>query len=266
MANEKHLLLTCQGDYTDSALAAETWQVGIRLALNWGNVDEVGTLPNTWDPVAASINRTETDWTITGNWKAHQGFTDFNPDDYLNDQAAPAFATWLSAVSGMSSHTRIRALKVYPIGTNGRAVPAVPYATGTPCELTWTGNYPVGSNSGSHLPLQIAAVASHRTSQTGRRGRGRMFLAGLNQGAVGADGLFSSSWCTGTTAAQVALLEALAYTAGVGLLPHVRPIVTGSPYVNYGLITQVRVGNVPDTQRRRRRSLPETYQSGTPTY
>lgn len=266
MTYEKHLLLTCQGSYTDSALAAESWQVGVRLALVFGTVDPVGTLPNNWDPSAVAINRTETYWNITGNWHTNSGLNYFEPDDYLNDQAAPAFSTWIQSISGMSNHTRIDALKLYPIGTDGRAVPAPPYATGTPVELVWTSSNPAGSNSGSHLPLQIAAVASHRTAQIGRPGRGRMYLAGLNQGAVGSDGLFSSSWCTSTAGYQKDLLEGLAFTGVGGLSAHVRPIVTGSGYTKYATINQVRMGNVPDTQRRRRRSLPETYQTVSVTY
>lgn len=267
MANEKHLLLTVQGDYTDSTLAAEGWQVGVRLALVFGTVDLVGTLPSNWDPAAVSINRTATNWTITGNWHVPGPVAGvFNPDDYLNDQAAPAFATWLAAISGMSSHTRIRSLKLAPIGTNGREVPAPPYAQGTPCLLTYTSNYPVGSNSGNHLPLQVSAVASHRTAQTGRPGRGRMYLPSLNTGAVQTDGLFSSTWTGNTAASHVTLLESLAYDATPPYNTSVRPIVTGGNYTKYGIINSVKVGNVPDTQRRRRRSIPETYSTATPSY
>ena len=173
MANEKHLLVTVTGDYTDSALSAEAWQVGLRFILNFGAVDPVGTLPNSWDVVADSINRTETHWTIAGNWKCTQLGGTFQADDWLNDQVAPAFAAWLGAMPGVSDQCRLDWVKLYPIGTNGRAVPAPPYASGTPCLLTYTGSYPVGSNSSDPLPLQISEVVSHRTLQTGRAGRGR---------------------------------------------------------------------------------------------
>jgi hypothetical protein len=266
MANEKHLLLTAQGDYTDATLAAEGWQVGIRLALIFGSTDAVGTLPNDWDPTVNLVNRTETNWTISGNWHVVRTPQSFQPDDYLNDQAAPAFATWLGAISGMSSHTRLRSLKLSVIGTNGRSVPPPPYASGTPELLTWTSSYPVGSNSGNHLPLQVSAVASHRTGQTGRAGRGRMYLPSLNTGVIQSDGLLDSSWCTSTAGHQKDLLEALHYRGTGATPPEVTPIVTGSGYVHYGIISQVKVGNVPDTQRRRRRQIPETYQSTTVTY
>ena len=57
MADEKHLLLTISGGYTDSTLSGEIWQVGLRLALVYGTVDDVGTLPNSWAPKATSSSR-----------------------------------------------------------------------------------------------------------------------------------------------------------------------------------------------------------------
>lgn len=266
MADEKHMLLVAQGGYTDSALSAETWQVGVRLAVVFGTVDPVGTLPNNWDPVALAVNRTETHWTITSNWTVHgPGVSVFSPDDYLNDQAAPAFATWMAGVPFTSS-LQLDQLKISPIGTDGHVVPAPPYSHGTPCTLAWTSSYPVGTNGGQVLPLQNSLVASHRTAQVGRHGRGRMFLPSITASALNSAGLIDSSTAPSIATHQAALLEALSYTgSGVGALA-VRPIVTGKPWVNYGVINTVRVGNVMDTQRRRRRSIPETYTNHAVTY
>lgn len=266
MAGEKHLLLTAQGDYTDSERAAESWQVGLRLSLVFGTTDDVGSLPSNWDPSALNVNRTETDWTITGNWHVVKTPYSFQPDDYLNDIAAPAFTTWMGALPSLCTKTRLRSLKLYAIGTNGNAVAPPPYATGTPMFLQWTGSEPVGTNSGNPLPAQISAVASHRTPQTGRPGRGRMFIPGFTVSAVNAHGMFDTSWSAALAGYQRDLLEALALDgAGFGA-PQIRPIVTGSGYTHYAVINQVKVGVVPDTQRRRRRSLDENYQSVTVTY
>lgn len=266
MANEKHLLLTCQGDYNDSPNSAEGWQVGIRLCLSYGSVDDVGTLPSAWGPEADTINRTETNWTITGNWEVNQSADPWHPDDYLNDVAAPAFAAWLSGIPASWNKTRIRSLKISPIGTNGRAVPAPPYASGTPCLLTWTSSYPVGSNSSDPLPLQNSEVVSHRTLQTGRAGRGRMYLPAITESLTDTHGQISSSNCTDIAANQVTLLESLSQGSGVPATWTLRPIVTGGNWTRYGVITQVKVGNIIDTQRRRRRSLTETYISDSPSY
>jgi hypothetical protein len=267
MANEKHLLLTAIGDWTDSALAGEAWQVGVRLALVFGgSVDPVGTFPSNWDPTALAINRTETNWTIQGNWDAKTGTNTFEPDDYLNDQAAPAFISWFGAISVISNKCRLRQLKLSPIGTNGKLVPAPPYSTGTPVVLDWTASYPVGINGGEILPLQIACAVSHRTAQVGRHGRGRMFVPGFTGSATNSHGVMSTGLATSIAASQASLLEALAYTSSDPTGARVRPVITGAPWTHYGVINQVRCGTVLDTQRRRRRSIAETYESQAVTY
>lgn len=266
MANEKHILLTFGGDYVDSPNSAEVWQNSLRFALVFGTVDPVGTLPSNWDPVAVDVNRTETDWTITGNWTTQgPGGSNFNPDDWLNDQVAPALDTWLGT-SGISDGIRATWAKVFPIGTNGQAIPAPPYSTGSPILLSWTSAYPTGDDGANLLPLQNSVVCSHRTSQTGRSGRGRMYRAGVSANANDSSGRIGSTYTAFFLDAQIALLEALAVTtSGPGAFG-LRPIITGKPYTRYGVINQVRVGDRMDTQRRRRNALDETYVSDTPSY
>jgi hypothetical protein len=255
MANEKSLLLTIGGDYVNTDLAAEGWQVGIRCALVDGSIDPIGTFPNDWEVKGDTVSRTEADWTITGNWQIER-FTDtFHADDWLNDQVAPAVATW-ALRSGCSDQVRVRTLKAYPIGApTGKAIPAPGLGMGTPMLLEWTSSYPVGSNSGQLLPLQIAAVASHRTSQVGRAGRGRNFLPGLTAGMLDANTTMSATGAQNWRDAQVALLEGIALAAG-GLQPYnLQPCVTGGNYTQYAVIDHVIVDTILDTQRRRRRQL-----------
>ena len=116
------------------------------------------------------------------------------------------------------------------------------------------------------LPLQIAAVASHRTSQIGRRGRGRIFLPGLSASASNGGGFLQSTFVTSVLNGQVALLEALKYDGLPQSTLSIRPVVTGKPFTNYAIINRVQVDNVPDTQRRRRRSLPLTVSGADVTY
>lgn len=266
MANEKHLLLTWGGDYTNSENAGEVWQNGLRLVLNDEGIPDVGTLFNTWSPEAHNVSRTETNWTITGNYRiTWGGGNNFNVDDYLNDQVAPALDTWM-ATSGISDKLRLRWAKVFPIGTNGKAVPAPPYSQGTPMLLTWTGNYPTGDDGANLMPLQNAVVVSHRTSQIGRRGRGRVFRAGPSTNANDATGRIGSTYVTNFLNAEIALLEAVAFIQTLPNEIRALPAVIGSPWTQYGVINQVRVGNRMDTQRRRRQQVDETYSSASPTY
>jgi hypothetical protein len=266
MANEVHLLLTILGDYADSNLAAEEWQIGIRQALVYGTVDDLGTFPNNWAPSAHTTSRTETDWTITGNWRPHHALGDFPLDDWLNDAVAPAVSTWMLR-SGCSTKARVRRLKVSPIGApSGHLVAAPPYASGTPMTLEWTGAYPVGSNSGNLLPLQNSLVASLRTSQIGRQGRGRNYLNGITVGMLEAQGVFSSSAAANWADAHKQLLEDIAFTGSGGDLWNSRPCVTGKPYTRYSVINQVQVDEIPDTQRRRRNALVGAVHSAAVSY
>lgn len=266
MAQSLHLLLTASGDYTASDLSEEFWQVGVRLSCVFGSTDAVGALPDDITVGLHAVARTETDWTIDGNWRLVDGLSIFQPDDYLNDQAAPAFDAWMAA-NVRSNRCRLRTLKIYPIGSpNGKAIPAPPYASGTPVTLSWTGSYPVGGNAGDQLPLQNAVVASHRTNQIGRKGRGRMFWPALTVGGLDADGFLSTTGKNVITTAQVALLEGLAYGTFPADPVEIRPCVTGSPWTTYATINQVQVGNVVDTQRRRRNSLTEARQTAPVTY
>jgi len=266
MAGEKHLYLTFSGDYDYSNLQSEAWQTGIRLALVFGNVDDVGTLPSNWDPAAVNINRTETDWTITGNWDVSHLGNFFEPDDYLNDQVAPAWTAFLGGTP-CSSHLKTRQIKISPIGApNGITVPAPPYSQGTPVVLDYTAAFPEGGSGSNLIPLQNSFAVSMRTPQPGRRGRGRMFMPPMTTAALDTHGFMDSTQQDNIRDSAVAFLEALAFDGLGAGAAHVRPIVTGKPFVNYGVITQTRVDNVIDTQRRRRRSLEGSTLTGTPTY
>ena len=270
MANEKHLYVVAQGDYTDSSLANEVWQVGLRFfASATGTPDEVGTFVSSWDVVPVNHARTETDWRIDGNWSVEGGINDLDPADWLNDQLAPAFDAWMGQAS-ISQVCRLRALKVYPIGApTGLVIPAPPYSTGSPVALTWTSNYPVCGGGTTPLPLQASVVASHRTAQIGRRGRGRMYLPVPPIGAMSTAGSaasqLASGYISGALAAQVQLLEDCQIDiAGAGF--NCFPAVTGSPWESYALISSVQVGNYIDTQRRRRNALNETYSTSAVSY
>jgi hypothetical protein len=258
MAGEKHLLFTAQGSYSTPELSTETWQVGVRVALVFGSIDPAGTLPSNWDPVAFNVNRTETNWTIQGNWEVRAGASIWQPDDFLNDQVAPAFTTWMGQ-SAIAARARLDVIKCFPIGApTGKAVPAPPYAQGTPMVLSWTANNPVGGGASGTLPLQNSIVASHRTSQPGRHGRGRMFLPAITPGVLDNNARILSSAQNAVRDAQLALLNALTYSDIAPGGPHLHSIVTGKPFTTYGVINRIVVDNLVDTQRRRRKSLVGT--------
>lgn len=255
-----HLLTTFQGTYTAANLLEEVWQFGLRWRISDTGADPIGAIPEDWQPVAATINRDESSWRITGNWSMEGPLGNgFAVDDWLNDQVAPAATTWM-ANALWSSSCVLSSVSCYPIGSpNGRAVPAPPYAAGSPVTLTWkTPNRPQGTGTGSILPTQIAEVVSLRTQQVGRRGRGRFYCPPLPTSKV-TNGMLSSTAPDDIAAFAQGLIDGCTVDDSVPTERHVNLIVTGAPYTQYGLVTEIRVGNVFDTQRRRRKQLTETY-------
>lgn len=265
MASQKSLLVKFAGDYVPNTLPGEIWEIGVRCALVFGDVDDIGSLPDTYEPQAVSVARTETDWTITTNWNIDYLTNVFNPDDYLNDQCTNAI-TNLLASAHISNQVRVRTIRCYLVGSpNGASVPNPGQTEGTPATLSYTSSYPTGGESTTQLPPQDSAAISWQTLRVGRHGKGRVYLpSGVSGMLSGAK--ISSGAADDIRDAGVQFLEDLAYSGVGGLSAHVRPIVTGVPYESYGVILAARVGNVVDTQRRRRNRLAETYVSGSPTY
>lgn len=261
--NATHFLLNLNGSYRSGPASGgvEIWQTGVRIYVGTNPTEpsSIGTLPTV--PIVESvISRTEASWTIDGIWRAELGINDFDPGDYLNDQAGPAARDLITGAL-FASDVQIDSLSLYPISTPAGKVAAPPgYAQGAPVTLTYTGTKPSGAG-GQGLPPQDCVVASLRTPQTGRRGRGRMYLPPFDR-AVMSNLVLSSSAADDTASAVKTFLEALRLDAGSGGI-WATPIVTGAPYTAYGVVNTVQVGNVIDTQQRRRASIEETRVSET---
>lgn len=263
MANEMHLYCTIVGGYSDADLQEETWQTGFRMFLGIGltSPEDIGTLSQDVNIVPETHARVETAWNIDGNWSASNGAGAFDPADFLNDQIAPAVVTWLGTTSSPSLCEAYE-VNLYPIGSDGRAIPAPPYAVGSPCKLTFTGAFPDGGGTNA-LPLQVSAVQSLRTGQLGRRGRGRMYRPALSAGRLLSNGTIGSSAASAMATETAALLAAVDFDPSVPPGPYVRPIVTGSPWTNYAVVKQVQVDQIADTQRRRNKSITRVYESAS---
>lgn len=265
-----HLLTVFQGRYKAAAttLAGETFAFGIRWVAKTAPIDPIGALPSDSDvyPFPATHNRNETNWTIVGNWSLEAGINDLDPADWLHDQLAPAMLTFFGTTGLFVDRAFIETIKVYPIGSDGRAMPAPPYSTGTPVTLTMkTETVCDGQSNGNMIPPQVALVASMLTAQIGPSGRGRIFLPALSVSNQMANGTLDATrqaaivpavaqWLTGSAIYPVA--------AGVEVAPAVVPAAQSAPSV-YALINTVRVDSIFDTQRRRRRSLVGTRVSAT---
>lgn len=259
MASTQHLLLLVRGGYTTGRLASEVWQIGIRCRVSNTAPDPIGSLPTDMDVANFPVNRTETNWTIQGNWTIDgPGGMQFSPDDWLNDQVAPAVNTLFSA-NRFGNNLRVFRLDVAPINEYGNYIPAPPFAHGTPMSLVWTAAIPAGTAT-TACPPQCAVVASLRTAQVGRQGRGRVYLPMIPSGSwLEQTGLLTPTNRGNYATAFAAFLTAITLDdTGTGG-PAVTPIVTGSGFQNYATINAVRVGDVVDTQQRRRRAIYEQF-------
>lgn len=118
------------------------------------------------------------------------------------------------------------------------------------------------------LPNQCAVVATLITTKPGRTGKGRIYLPLLG-GGVGSGGRMSSTFCT-TIANGVKTIITSINTGLASAFPGAgATIVVGvqsQKIVGGGgqpAVTGVRVGDIVDTQRRRRDSIAEAYISVT---
>lgn len=108
-----------------------------------------------------------------------------------------------------------------------------------------------GVAAGEMLPYQCATVISLLTESATRHGRGRFYLPPLATGTVDG-GLISAATITSLDTAWTAFFDSL-NTDGVNPVVRNRTGHISTP------VTSARVGNVFDTQRRRRNKLVEVY-------
>lgn len=147
----------------------------------------------------------------------------------------------------------VRAAHVQIVG------PVVKWAPGTNTYFAPLSGIGAGS---APLPNQVAAVVTLltgvRVGKHGASGRGRTYLGPLGTGIIGTDALIPA-----TVARDVVNAWHAAMIDGMDAGTDKFKLVVLSPKTDARyLVTSTRMGRVPDTQRRRRKSLPELYQSG----
>lgn len=268
-----HLQATLGGGYktADAEDQPEVWQCGLRFWIGHSAPDPVGNLVATYNVVEDEQTVTETDYTVTSNWRLEGGVNDFDPVSWLVDQGRNYAAAFCNN-EVMSAYAQVWWIKLAVIGTDGRQIPPPGFGTGTPALLTYSDSArPNGNGSSNTLPLQCSVVASHVTAQTGKKGKGRQYLPAVDQNNLTAGGRLNSAGVSSIVAAQVAALEAasIAIAGETFMIPSVISN-TGSggaiDLTKYATIQRVRVGDVIDTQRRRRNKLVEAYTYGDVSY
>lgn len=188
----------------------------------------------------------------------YMGFEDSDagaPTEQGVADIANAWATYFAApTSYVSNKYRFKMAKLQTMAVDGKAVAdsAVYFQPATPI---------AGASSGQAMPPQTALVATLANSlPRGLATKGRMFLPGVNAGvddtghllASVPEGISTNLQTFFNTIFQDADTPGNPILVSLGNSLQLRP--GAARYV-----TQIRVGNVYDTQRRRRNALVESY-------
>jgi hypothetical protein len=109
---------------------------------------------------------------------------------------------------------------------------------------------PAGTG-GNSLPYEVSCCVSTQTDHRGQSGRGRFYLPPFHTQQVLGGGKYTSAQVGSIAAAFGHHIETV--KTGTGLVP----VVVSQTHQILNEITSLNVGVIPDSQRRRRRSLDE---------
>lgn len=222
MTYRPHTLLSFGG----RLFTEESWNCGLRIVLG--------------DPEDSTVSLQSYE-----TWSAEN----------LDDIAADVAAWFTSSGAKISSAARLDWVKLNAINADGR------YVSESETNIfEWAaGDAPAGTVSPAEA--QVTMVVSLLTNATrGRASRGRFYPPTGEMGVSPTTGRVSATLCQQMADAAKVLLDNIANEPGIDLSAP-RVVVAsdlGSPGPARS-VQRVAVGNVPDTQRRRRSSLPEAY-------
>lgn len=178
-----------------------------------------------------------------------QAMTDKVRDEWAKTMVGPG-GTIPPLAGFLSSGTRYTAVSGYLVDALGKATAQSEATFATP---------PAGSVS-STAPPSIAICVTLHTNKPGRTGRGRLYLGGLSNSLVGAEGRFSNVPQGELVATMTDFYKRLRDSPFSG--DPYRPVVVSRTRGEAHKIVKVSIGDVFDTMRSRRTSLKEARQSG----
>lgn len=120
---------------------------------------------------------------------------------------------------------------------------------------------PIVGNGGPNKPYHTALCASLRTGKPGRSYRGRMYLPALALGVSLTDARIPSATSTTLSTQIAAWLTAVGVQGSFLGRTRAEPCIVSKVKQERTTVKTVAVGDVLDTQRRRRDSLVELYTS-----
>jgi hypothetical protein len=158
-------------------------------------------------------------------------------------------AAYLEQTTGAAITTHTSRKTGHPV--KDFAYPRPTYLVHTRYAPFTTGN--VGTSTQVPLPYEVACCLSLTTGQRGPRNRGRLYLGPLTQDLMGDSGNFDVNKIPQLATAFQGFIHSL------NLDPNWRVHVVSRAYATSVGVNGIRVGVVPDSQRRRRRSRPELF-------
>jgi hypothetical protein len=214
--------------------------------------------------IAGTYSGGAEEWS-TGFWMGYTNGDADLPNQQLADDVAAAWRTFFLAPTsyfGAAWHSSY--VKISSIGTDGKASSADTVYSTFAADANGTAS--------TQFPPQISLVATLTGSAArGVASKGRMYLPGISA-AVGTGGRISST-NAGTIATNLqTFLNAVNASAATNnvlvLASHGSLNADGTPKVggqamSIKAVTGCRVGDVYDTQRRRRNGISEVYTSKT---
>lgn len=257
MTAMKHVYLTAHGSWPTGAWVGETAQIGIRCAfaptLTAPLKGDVWTPQLNGDITKVYGTQAGANGTLAKTWTARVGglASEENCGPTEQIDMAEDFRTFLNAVKGYQTNTfRWTHVKIAAVDATGHS-PEV--------SSVYTFTAPiVGASAGGALPPQVAMALSTRANLVGRRGRGRVYIPGLSQNTLAADGTLATAAADACRAAFKTLIDNLQAQPGFTLnMPIV--FVGSSDSLDVVRPVEVRTGNKLDTIQSRRRQVAESY-------
>lgn len=118
----------------------------------------------------------------------------------------------------------------------------------------------VSGNSPEILPLQSAMVISLNSVAGGARGRGRLYWPACGAVLVGGTHRLLASTVTTLLTDVKTYLQAVGAAIDGAVDETVALAVWSRASASSSLVNRIKIGDILDTQRRRRDAIPETYQ------
>lgn len=250
------LYLSMHFDYSAaSGWQGETAQMGLRLGMvptvGAPDMGSIFTLPVASSVTKRAVQGSDATWNYSCNWEAHWGSNPVEATIDLAqqaDMAADVLTFWNSIKAYSNTGIRLVGVKIAPIQSDGT------YSYGA---SEWRLKSPVAGTGSNAQPLETSLAVTIMADVIGRRGRGRMFIPGLNAGSMGLNGKPSAGTISTYGSTTKTLIDNLQNLAGVpqGYFPLVS--VCSNNDTTAIRPQTVRVGDHYDVQRRRQHQVVE---------